>query len=287
MIAEIPIVTFDTGALNRLVKDGPLSEAVLAGIKAGVLCRFAGLSIEELVACEDLSTRTTLFNCCRRLQEGPSDCLYPHHELVRLLIVDHAAKDGAFDWKAVDVRANEYEDQIRAGFLGDAQLSNDQKKEQSEQKKKYKKVFTDPRPEFEKVFADYGAALPTSFREAIAGKSLAWKMGKWLYDPVAKSDVNEAAIKEFIAACPPFRALIHALLMSYYNHSLRNRQIGEKFAAGGNDMFMSVCLPYCHKFVTNDGDQEKCLREVSAVADLGTEVLSYDDFCQSFLVTVR
>ena len=80
--------------------------------------------------------------------------------------------------------------------------------------------------------------------------------------------------------------LIHALLMSYYNHSLRDRQIGEKFSAGGNDMFMSVCLPYCHKFITNDDEQEKCLREVSAVADLGTEVLSYDAFCRSSLTEV-
>jgi hypothetical protein len=207
--------------------------------------------------------------------------------LIRLLILGHVTKAAAFDWSSVNVRALEYEELIRAGFVGDELQSSDQKKEQSERRKKYKKVFTDPRPEFEKVFADHRAALPTSFREAIAGKSLTWKMGKWLYDPVAKSDINEAAIKEFIATCPPFRALIHALLMSYYNHSLRDRQIGEKFAAGGNDMLMSVCLPYCHKFVTNDGEQEKCLREVSAVADLGTEVLSYDDFCQSFLVAVR
>src|SRR5208283_53404 len=57
--------------------------AVLAGMKAGFLFRFAGLSIEELVACKDLSTRTALFAYCRRLQEGPSDCLCPHHELVR------------------------------------------------------------------------------------------------------------------------------------------------------------------------------------------------------------
>jgi len=149
------------------------------------------------------------------------------------LIIDHVENAAAFDWKMVDVRAIEYEDQIRAGFLGDEQLSNVQKKEQSEQKKKYKKVFADPRPEFEKVFADYGAELPTSFKEAIAQTSLTWKMGKWLYDDVADVNVSEATIKKFRDACPPFRALIYALLMSYYNHSLRDRQIGEKFAAGG------------------------------------------------------
>jgi len=45
-------------------------------------------------------------------------------------------------------------------------------------------------------------------------------------------------------------------------------------------------LPYCDWFVTNDSGQEKCLREVAAVTGLETEVLSYDDFCDRFLVAV-
>jgi hypothetical protein len=51
---------------------------------------------------------------------------------------------------------------------------------------------------------------------------------------------------------------------------------------------MTVYLPYCDKFVTaeENGEQERCLREVVAVAGLETEILSYDDFCNSFLVMV-
>jgi len=73
--------------------------------------------------------------------------------------------------------------------------------------------------------------------------------------------------------------------MSYYDISLRNRRIGARFTAGGNDLFMSVCLPYCHKFVTADREQAKCLREVAAVAGLETEILSYDNFRDSFSAT--
>jgi hypothetical protein len=39
-------------------------------------------------------------------------------------------------------------------------------------------------------------------------------------------------------------------------------------------------------FVTNDPEQEKALREVTAVAGLDTEVLSYDDFGAKLPVTV-
>ena len=111
-------------------------------------------------------------------------------------------------------------------------------------------------------------------------------MGKLLYDRAAETDASEATIKEFMKACPPFRALIYAMLLSWYDRAVRDEK-GEKFEAGRNDLFMAVHLPYCDKFVTAEkyGEQERCLREVAFVAGLETEVLSYDDFCNSFLVT--
>jgi hypothetical protein len=62
--------------------------------------------------------------------------------------------------------------------------------------------------------------------------------------------------------------------------------LGEKFKAGGNDLFMSIYLPYCDKFVTAEkkGEQEKCLREVASLVNLETKIVSYDDFCTTFLV---
>ena len=36
MIGQYPIISFDTSAHNRLVDDGALSEAVLAGLKSGL-----------------------------------------------------------------------------------------------------------------------------------------------------------------------------------------------------------------------------------------------------------
>ena len=53
MIGDIPIVSFDTSSHNRLVKDGSLSEPILAGLKSGFAFRFVGLSIDEMVATAD------------------------------------------------------------------------------------------------------------------------------------------------------------------------------------------------------------------------------------------
>ena len=136
MIGKFPIVLFDTSAHNRLAEGGPVSEALLAGIKSGMHFRFAGLSVDEMVACDDLAKKTEMFRFC--------------------------------------------------------------------------------------------------------------------------------------------------------DLAVRDKHSGERYKAGHNDLLMSVYLPYCDKFVTaeKNREQEKCLREVAAVAELETEILSYDDFCDSFLVKI-
>ena len=81
------------------------------------------------------------------------------------------------------------------------------------------------------------------------------------------------------------RSVLYAMFVPWYNKAVRDYFAGEKLDAGSNDLFMSVYLPYCDRFVTDDEGQHKSLREVVSVAGLETEILSYDDFCKSILVT--
>ncbi len=293
MTGNLPIITFDTSAHNRLVDDGARSQPVMARIKAGFFFRFAGLSIEELISTPDRIKRTALFESCASLQSGATDCLYPQNELIRLLVVEHFKNPSAFDWAAVDVRAWEYEDAIRRRFfITDEQLASDQRRELKSRQKNYKQMFSNLRPELRKVFDAHGEVPPVTLREAVSrlqdtDKSLIWSMGKLLYGRGAETDASVATVKQFTEACPPFRALIYAMIMSWYDLGVRDPHVGEKFRAGGNDLFMSIYLPYCNKFVTaeRNGEQEKCLREIVFLAGLETEVLSYDSFCNRSFVT--
>ena len=291
MIGHIPIVSFDTSGHNRLVEDGPLSEPVLAGLKSGLSFRFVGLSIDEMVATADPTKRAALFAYCSRIQDGLSECIYPHNELIKRMVVEHHKNPAAFDWKTVDVKAREYERAIRTRELVDDEaLSAEQRADLKARRKEYEDMWAGLRPELEAVFKKHGEAPPPTFREGVARMqsegNLIWHMGKLLYDRAAETDASEATIKEFMEASPPFRALIYAMLLSWYDRAVRDEK-GEKFEAGRNDLFMAVHLPYCDKFVTAEkyGEQERCLREVAFVAGLETEILSYDDFCNSFLVT--
>jgi hypothetical protein len=292
MIGDLPVVCFDTSAHNRLVDDGPRSEPIIAALQSGLFFRFAGLSIEEMIATPESAKRAALFTYCGRIQKGRTDCIQPQNELLKLLILAHSKNPSAFDWKSVNVGAPDYERGIGdRTLIGDEELSAEQRRDQLARAKEYDRIFSGPRVEIEKVFTVHGEVPPPTFSQAIARLqvsegALMWGIGKRLYDRAAGTDVSESTIRDFIHRCPPFRALIYAMLVSWYDKGVRDRHTGEKLAAGRNDLFISVYLPYCDQFVTAEvrGEQERCLRAVASAANLETKVLSYDDFCDSFLV---
>jgi hypothetical protein len=61
---------------------------------------------------------------------------------------------------------------------------------------------------------------------------LIWGMGKLLYDRAAETDASEATIRQFMDVCPPFRALIYAMLMSWYDLGVRDPHYWRKVQGG-------------------------------------------------------
>jgi len=295
MIGDLPIVTFDTSAHNRLVEGDPCFEAAMEWINSSMWFRFAGLSVEELVACPG-PKRESLLAACRRLQNGPSECLLPCGALTEQLILAHFSDPSTFDWKTVNVRWLDCEMAIRhSEIFTDEQISREQREFQTQRrmvgKQESDRKRESLRPEIQAIFEAHGEEPPSAFQVAVSrlansDGSAVWFMAKQFYDRAAKTNTDEATAKEFMRVCPPFRALIYAMFIPWYNSAVRDYQSGEKLNAGINDLFMSVYLPYCDKFVTAEkkSQQEKCLREVASVAGLETEILSYDDFCDSFSV---
>jgi hypothetical protein len=284
-LGRLPIVTFDTSAHNRLVDDCMLAEPVLGKIKSEMFFRFAGLSIEELYATKDATRRSALLASCRRLQEGKTDCLYPQDELLKLLIGAHARKLIAFDWLAVDVRSGELAEEITAGeLINDEELIAEHRKAHFAVLKQYKLLFAQSRPMLQTAFENHGEARPFTFRDFLvfmenSDEKLMAGFAKSLYDRVAGTDVSKDFILALLDICPPFRAFNYALHLSNFDLAVRDED-GDKFESGRNDLFMAIYLPYCDHFVTaeKNGEQEKCLREITSVAGLRTEIISYDEF---------
>jgi len=290
MIGEIPIVTFDTNAHNRLADD-PRSESVLIELKS-MWFRFAGLSIEELFAAQQ-SRRVVLFASCRKIQSGPSECFLPSNLLTEQLILAHFKDPASFNWKTVDVRRPDFDRELETLESYDYEsVSKEQREFFWERRQSDKQRFVELRPKLQPFFAAHDEAPPTTFREAITwldnvGNKAMWYKAQLYYDLVTTMDSTEATVKEFAASCPPFLSLIYAVFaVPWYNNAVRDPHTGEKVIAHSNDLYMSVYLPYVDMFVTDDADSEKALREVARLAKLGTRILSYGDFCAALPVSV-
>ena len=284
------ILTFDTSVHNQLVRIGASANPIYAAVKSRYFFRLAGLSYEEMMSTPRFADRRALLDGCRQLTGGRRwDCLNPPYETLRILIAAHAKDSASFKWLAVDVRSGGLAHEIRTGELtADDALADLQRTEQNAAIKGYKALWVQLRSKLDPVFAAKGLPRPKTFEEAFKNGSpeLLPAMGKGLYDAglrfdaelrgeKAEPDTNPATVQDFIDNCPPFRAQLCALLMSWYNTSLRE---GEKFAAGRNDLFMSVYMPYCDVFVTRDAEQESCLRELTKHIGIDTDVMSLNAF---------
>jgi hypothetical protein len=287
------VLTFDTSVHNRLVKIGASSNPIYAAVKSQYFFRLAGLSFEEMMSTPQAADRLALLDGCRQLTAGRAwDCLNPPYEVLRILVAAHAKDPANFQWLPVDVRSGGLAHEIRTGELtADDALANLQRTEQNASIKGYKAMWVNLRDKLDPIFVAQNIPRPKTFEEAFENGSskLFPGIGKDFYDAglrfdaglrgeKIKPDTDTATVQHFIDSCPPFRALLCACLMSWYNTSLRDYNKSDKFAAGRNDLFMAVYLPYCHVFVTRDAGQESCLRELTRHIGIDTEVLAFNAF---------
>jgi hypothetical protein len=288
---NLPVISFDTSVFNRMLDDGPEAEPIFIALKHGYHFRLIAPNVEEIMANTKLARREELFRICRRLAyQGEGDTIQPHQELLRLLISRHAGDPAHFVWQNVNMISPDYHDGIGDWeLIRNNELSTEQRAAAKAANNALKPVWRKLKPQLAEIFSRSGEGPPRTFSETISRvqheSSLPLGIGKLLYDHVTKGNISETDVSNFMSVCPPFRAIVYAFLMMWYEDAVRDAK-GEKFKAGRADLFMAAYLPYCHQFITAEKkrEQEKCLREVAAVAGLTTVVRSYEDFCSRFMV---
>jgi hypothetical protein len=88
---------------------------------------------------------------------------------------------------------------------------------------------------------------------------------------------DEETVRRFVGSCPPFHALLLALCVAQYERCIRESDKRGQ-PAGRNGLFMSVCLPCCDEFISDDRDQQDCLRGVASLAKLAVKVRWFKEF---------
>lgn len=105
-----------------------------------------------------------------------------------------------------------------------------------------------------------------------------------MYHRATGVSLDEKSIRGFITASPPPRAALLGLFVDYYERCIRDLKVGPSLRAGRYDLFMSVYLPYCDQFITDDDKQRKSLQEVTSMGGFATKVRTYKEWRRSFSV---
>jgi hypothetical protein len=277
-----PRIVFDTTGINELEDGGSGSEPLMRALECGYEVILTAMSADEIISTKSPARREALLSRFGRLLYS-AKCIWPPHEIIRLLVSAHVRNPAEFDWTRVDVRARAYEDAIpRRDF--DDPLCVLQRKEQFRVQEQFEKMWKGLRPKLDEILKKDPAKRPTTYQQAVEIASvhgrLLWSFGAGLYERVAGKEPTDPEIKAFMDVCPPFRATCYGLVMAWYNGSLR--MLDGTPTAKRNDLMMAAYLPYCDRFVTADWEQKKELREIAVEAKIGCDILSFEEFDQSF-----
>lgn len=277
-----PSVIFDTSGWNQLLK-GSQSSSMICGLKSNFFVRVSATSISELAATPKKELRKSLLSLCGRVGQ---DFLYPPHWITNLLIDSFEQKRSSFDWWNVPVEWPELQEKMANLEFFDEELARAQCTDLQGKEREFRDLYSLGRMPIAQAFMENGEGRPSGFREylgMIPGELL--KKGQSFYGAAVGRQTSERLVKEFMAVCPPFRALVHMAYVPEYEYWIRSLRTGESYRAGASDLFSAVYLSYCNRFVTHDERQLNGLKLVLAESDLkDVEVLSYREFREMILM---
>lgn len=279
-------IIFDTSAVNALA-DHPQVAALLRGLTEGFLVRITAINGMEICATTDVARRQELFRVCSRLAYS-GECIREHNWIITNLIATYRGNQSVFQWKSLNIRYPELENALPRQEEFTDQLSEDQREDSRSRHSNFDRELSRARSRVEALFAKNPDSRPASFGEFAA--SVQRPDGAfWFFAGIlfrrnnASLQADEAALRGFIEACPPFRALVFAHCLGQYQRAIKDPRQGPSYDAGAFDLYTAVYLPYCDVFVTNDLGQRNAMEEIAVQAKIPVQVRSWKELCVGLL----
>lgn len=202
----------------------------------------------------------------------------PSGRLTQLL--ENHQKYGHSRWNGINLNFPECELAISQRDFSE-EMSKEERESAFATENRYKQVFTDVHPMFEKVFEE-GTKRPTTATELLVhlnGEGGAfWIMAANLYERAVKVRPSEEQIRALMLECPPFHTVMLGLVHMQFEWSIIGTPAPTKKRIGKTDTLSAIYLPYCDVYVTNDKRQRKCFKEIASSAQLPVEVWSLAEF---------
>ena len=163
----------------------------------------------------------------------------------------HAANPKGFDWRQVDLRWSELEDEIaRRTFLEDEELASGIKADNKALNRRFVDMWREAFKEFEPQLKGDGKPIPieTVFEMVEDEGSPLWQLAAEIYKLGTGRELRRGEAKDFAQGCPPPLAMLVAGCIGHYHWGLGHAKEDNQYSAGGLDLFSATYLPLCDWF---------------------------------------
>lgn len=246
--------------------------------------RLTETNLAEVGSTADSALRAKLLNACQRVMCA-GECIGPYHWIVEQQAKLHATRPDLYEWGRVDIRLRVLENEVaRPEFLTDDSLAGEMYADFKATQKEFKRVYRDAREKFPIPDEDRKDITVEDVINLSVMQKSHWGLAGDIYERYSGKRLGEDEARAFAKACPPFEAMLLSTCIAQYDLAVQHIRAPRLYDAGRVDLMCSAYLPYCDRFVTNDPGQFNALTAIVKRMGLGTQVITYEDFCRSWLL---
>ena len=280
------IAIWDTSAINKLA-DRSDQNALIAGMRITHEHWIPIDLLVEIAATPTDKRRQQLLEVCRSLHASTGRIPWSASILLKGAI-NLFANLGEIDWEILLASQAEFERAITDGTLFNDDLAKAQRAETSSRLRSGEEFFGQIEEPYRRHFQN-GASEYKTLDEFIAlcrSKGLIRDTVRSLYSEFLGRSVDIDEADRLAAVFLPVEAVSYAFAIAHY-HRNELPQPKKGKPAGILDLMASAFLPVCQLYVSDDFDQQVILREVVECCQTQTKVIRFEDYAETFAVSLH
>lgn len=260
-------------------------QKVIEKVRAKYYVLISETSVFEIGNTRNSAERKRLVDVCKQLLQA-GECVMPHNWIMQRMAECNWRYKERFRWDEVDIRGTIIEHEIVSRqFLSQDSISEEGRLHAKEEKKALRQIFAEALEEFKPAFTEEVKAMTLEEFIGIykADGGPFWKHISSLHAHTERFPLNETEAKAFVKRCPPYHAMTLSMAIAHYQYGLP-RKDPAPYDTGPFDLFMSIYLPYCDFFVTDDPGQLNATRAIAKEVGMSVTVICYRDFADQLLM---
>lgn len=274
------IVIWETSAINNLARLGNRADLIARTEVAYTHC-IPMYVFDEIAETQSGATRDCLLGVCRKLMGNYGWVLKSPSLLISEAVRAFSAS-GEIAWSELLGQRPEYERAIASGTVFDDNLAGAQKSRMQLYLKEGEEFFAGSKARYDHYFLPGSDGLRTVEEVVEQSRStrLVGQNVQHFFKAILGQEIDLRQAEGFAGAFPPIRSLIYSCLIAHYRrHDLPLK----RRPAGIIDLSAAVYLPVCHKYVSDDWDQQTVLRDVAKYCAFSAEIICFSkDFKKRF-----